>query len=61
MDPVTRVQILAESSAFYIALGEGMNPTTHPPAMGNIVGQTRPFNLGMANGQREEKTLNSNC
>ena len=51
MDTVTQVQIL--NKVIYIlhcanTLGEVMNPTILPPAMGKIVGQIGLFSLSMA-------------
>ena len=58
MDTATRVQI--QDKTDYIShstntLGKGMDPIILPPAMGNIVGQTRFFSLGEATSLREGK------
>ena len=58
MDLATRVQILDEAVCISHSaniLEKGMNPTILPPSMGNIVGQTGLFSLGMATGLGEGK------
>ena len=41
--------------------GKGMNPTILALTMGKIVGQTKIFSLGMANGQRDGKLFIQIC
>ena len=51
MNMATRVQILDEIVYIFQSdnsLGKGMNPTILPLAMGEIVGQTKVFNLVVA-------------
>ena len=58
MDTATRVQILDETDCISHStntLGKGMNPNILPPAMGEIVGQTRFFSLGEATSLGEGK------
>ena len=58
MDKVTRVQIPDEVDCILHSshkLGKGMNPIILPSAMGEIVGETGLFCLGLAARQRKEK------
>ena len=42
-------------------LWKGMNQTILPTVTGKIVGQIRPFNLGMATGLEGKPWIQSNC